>query len=120
MSDELLLKIIDRLDTLIELQRNPPNLVNQHSMPWTVRLLAESTTGEDMDGNGECYGIDFIFNQTPASHPPSMQFMHEELLRGWGTKKKITFIEYVKTLPEDAPWRQPVIDWIRGLKNGRS
>ncbi len=118
MTDDLLRQIIERLDTLIELQRNPPNLVNHQFLPWPMMLIQESTTGEDIDGNGLRYGFDFIFNQTPASHPSMMQFMHEELLRGWGSKKRLTFVEYVKTLADDSPYRQKAIDWVKGLKNG--
>lgn len=117
MSDELLRQIIERLDTLIELQRRPPNLSNHEKMPWGMMLIQEYTQGEDLDNNGLRYGFDFIFNQSPASHPSMMQFMHEELVRGWSGKNRLTFVDYVKTLPDDSPYRQKAIDWIKGLKN---
>lgn len=119
MSDELLRQIIERLDTLIELQRKPPSMsYHEYSLPWPFRLCTESTSGEDMDGNNLRYGIDFIFNQSLASHPPILHSIHQELSIGWGNKPKMTFIEYVKTLPDDAPFRQHVIDHIRGLRDG--
>lgn len=118
MSDELLRQIIERLDTLIDLQRNPPNMVNHQTLPWPFIMIQEWTTGEDIDKNGLRYGYDFIFNQTTQSHPHTMQYLHEEASRGWGKKPRLTFIDYVKSLPDDAPHRQAVIDWIKGLKNG--
>lgn len=117
MSDTnaLLREIVQRLDTLIDLQRNPPNLVNYQTLPWPFKLIQEHTTGEDTDGNGLLYGVDFIFNHTIDGHPPVMRHLHHELSRGW-TGKRLTFIDYVQSLPADAPHRQNVIDWLKGLK----
>lgn len=115
MSEELLKQIIQRLDTLIELQRNPPNLTSYEPTPWPFKLMTEQTTGLDTDGNGLCWGIDFIFNHTIQGHPPVMRYVHHELNQGW-TGKRLTFIEYVQSLPADAPHRQHVIDWIKKIK----
>lgn len=115
MSEELLRKVVERLDTLIELIRNPPNMSNYDPLPWPFKLIQEQTTGIDIDKNGLLWGSDFIFNHPIDAHPPVMRYIHHELSRGW-TGKRLSFIDYVKSLPDDAPHRQDVIEHIKKIK----
>lgn len=111
-------KIISLLENILSALTTPAQQYeDQH--PWAIKIIHEFNTGEDRDGNDLVYGEDFIFAEPVDSHPLMMQNVAMEVGLKWGTKKRITFLEYYKSLPSGAT-KDKVMVFLKKLDAKRS